>query len=72
IPKKIIKMSQRLETLLPEAEVSILQVNTSNHLATASNDKSRPPISILPDDPKHVIKMVLERFSHLSLKYSNE
>jgi len=56
---------------LPEAEVSI---PTSNHLVTASDNKSRPPISILPEDSKekqnHVIKMILEQFQNLYLKYS--
>lgn len=46
----------------------ISQVNISN--------KSRPSISVLPGDPEkkraHVINMVLERFSYLTLKYSNE
>ncbi|RIB00408.1 hypothetical protein C2G38_2150884, partial [Gigaspora rosea] len=53
---------------LPDTEVSISHVNTSN--------KSQPPIFTLPDDPKekqaHIIKMVLDRFSRLSLKYSNK
>ncbi|CAG8564318.1 5722_t:CDS:2, partial [Ambispora gerdemannii] len=52
---------------LPNTEVSISQINTSN--------KSRPSISVLPDDPKekqkHVIKMALERFPVLSLKYKH-
>ncbi|CAG8673095.1 8219_t:CDS:1, partial [Paraglomus brasilianum] len=56
---------------LPDTEVSI---PTSSHLVSASDNKSRPPISILPDDPKekqkHVIKMILEQFRNLSLKYS--
>ncbi|RIB11845.1 hypothetical protein C2G38_2202369 [Gigaspora rosea] len=44
----------------------ISQVNVSN--------KSRPSISVLPGDPEkkqaHVIKMVLERFSYLTLKHN--
>ena len=43
---------------------------------TASDNKSRPPISILPNDPeekrKAVINKVLEQFPYLSSKYSNE
>ncbi|CAG8842745.1 39609_t:CDS:1, partial [Gigaspora margarita] len=46
----------------------IFQINISN--------KSRSPISVLPVDPKkkrnHVIKMVLEQFPYLTLKYSNK
>ncbi|CAG8831428.1 35063_t:CDS:2, partial [Gigaspora margarita] len=46
----------------------ISQVNTFN--------KTRLPISVLPDDPEekrnHIIKMVLEQFPYLTLKYSNE
>ncbi|CAG8590839.1 3252_t:CDS:10, partial [Ambispora gerdemannii] len=55
---------------LPEAEVSI---STSSHLVTISDNKSRPSISILPDDPeekrKSVINKVLEQFPYLSSKY---
>ena len=43
---------------------------------TASDNKSRPPISILPDDleekRKSVINKVLEQFPYLSSKYSNK
>jgi len=56
---------------LPEAEVSI---STSSHLVSASDNKSRPSISILPDDPeekrKSVIDKVLKQFPYLSSKYS--
>ncbi|CAG8577818.1 10796_t:CDS:2 [Ambispora gerdemannii] len=49
---------------LPDTEVSISQVNTSNHLVSTSDNNSRPPISILPNDPeekqKSVINKVLE------------
>ena len=52
---------------LPEAEVII---PTSSHLVTTSDNKFRPPISILPDDPeekrKSVINNVLEQFPYLS------
>ncbi|CAG8630284.1 3911_t:CDS:2, partial [Ambispora gerdemannii] len=41
---------------LPEAEVSI---PTSNHLVTASDNKSRPPILILPEDSKEKQNQVL-------------
>ena len=41
---------------------------------TASDNNSRPPISILPDDPEEkrqfVINKVLKQFRNLSLKYS--
>ncbi|CAG8628659.1 7008_t:CDS:2, partial [Ambispora gerdemannii] len=56
---------------LPNTEASVPSpsyVNISN--------KFRPSISVLPDDlkekKKHVIKMALEQFPILSLKYSNE
>ncbi|CAG8595213.1 5795_t:CDS:2, partial [Ambispora gerdemannii] len=55
---------------LPEAEVSI---PISNHLVTVSDNKSRSPISILPEDSKekqnHIIKIILKQFRNLSLKY---
>ena len=61
---------------LPDTEVSISQVNTSNHLVSTSDNNSRPPISILPDDPeekrKSVINKVLEQFPYLSSTYSNK
>ena len=50
------------------------KISSEIQLIKDAPTKSRPHISILPDDPKerqkHVIKMVLERFSRLSLKYS--
>ncbi|CAG8766199.1 13038_t:CDS:1, partial [Gigaspora rosea] len=62
------------------------QVSDSSISANSETEISMPPISqvnisnkslsVLPDDPEkkrtHVIKMVLERFSCLTLKYSNK
>ncbi|CAG8438898.1 9106_t:CDS:2 [Cetraspora pellucida] len=65
------KARNSASTKLPEAEVSI---STSSHLVSASDNKSRPSISILPDDPeekrKSVIDKVLKQFPYLSSKYS--
>ncbi|CAG8840646.1 32119_t:CDS:2 [Gigaspora margarita] len=67
---------------LPEAEVNASTEETESRVSDSANsetevnisNKSRPPISVLPNDPeekqKHVIKMVLEQFRNLSLKYS--
>ncbi|RHZ80850.1 hypothetical protein Glove_131g96 [Diversispora epigaea] len=64
----------------PETEVSApsetkVSISTESHISNSPTPtKSRPPITELPDDPKekqkHVIKMALERFPVLSLKYS--
>ncbi|CAG8820889.1 28515_t:CDS:2, partial [Gigaspora margarita] len=61
---------------LPETEVSIsTESHVSNSLPPYEN-KTRLPISILPEDPKekqkHVIKMVLKRFTNLSFKHSSK
>src|SRR5207244_4543139 len=51
------------------------QISTKCNIHTSSN-KSRLPISILPEDPeekrKHIIGLVLERFPYLSLSDSDE
>jgi len=48
--------------------------STSSSGQARSSNKSRLPISILPDDPeekrKSIIKKVLEQFPYLPLKYS--
>ncbi len=58
----------------PKAEVST-SFTTSSSQINKSN-KSRLPISILPEDPeekrKHIIGLVLERFPYLSLSDSDE
>ncbi|CAJ0838160.1 5856_t:CDS:2, partial [Entrophospora sp. SA101] len=59
------------------SEVEVSEVSTSLPETETINisNKSRPSISVLPDDPKekqkHVIKMVLEKAPNLSLKYSS-
>ncbi|CAG8453054.1 14752_t:CDS:2 [Cetraspora pellucida] len=62
------------ELARPKTEVSVSSENTKANVSKQST--SQPPIFTLPDDPKekqaHIIKMVLDRFSHLSLKYSNK
>ncbi|CAG8446556.1 10837_t:CDS:10 [Acaulospora colombiana] len=69
-----IKASEEAKKVLPETEINVLPSDTKTNVNKPL--VSRPPISILPDDPKekqkHVIKMALERFPVLSLKYSNE
>ncbi|CAG8853099.1 30576_t:CDS:2, partial [Gigaspora margarita] len=72
---------------LPEAEINASTEETKSRVSDSSisansetevniSNKSRPPISVLPVDPEkkrnHVIKMVLEKFPYLTLKYSNE
>src|SRR5207248_8750900 len=52
------------------------QVNVPSIPQVRSSNKSRLPISILPEDPeekrKHIIGLVLERFPYLSLSDSDE
>ncbi|CAG8770736.1 20729_t:CDS:1, partial [Gigaspora margarita] len=62
-------VSAVLEKVL-ETEVNVALERDS----LVTSNKSRPPLSILPEDQKekqkHVIKLVLEQFRNLSLKYS--
>ncbi|PKK63299.1 hypothetical protein RhiirC2_143152 [Rhizophagus irregularis] len=53
------------------------EVSTSSTISSSkigSSNKTRLPISILPNDPKekqkHVIGLMLKQFSYLSLEYS--
>ncbi|RHZ87881.1 hypothetical protein Glove_29g91 [Diversispora epigaea] len=65
-----------------KAEVDVMpkKVSSENRISVSASpsceNKTRPPISVLPEDPeekqKHVIKMALEQIPSLSLKYSNE
>ncbi|CAG8790753.1 22763_t:CDS:2, partial [Gigaspora margarita] len=66
-----------------EAEVSMSNTPDSPisrkldiNVTSSTKNKTRPSISTLPGDPeekrKHIIKIVLDRFPYLSLKYSNE
>jgi len=60
-----------------ESPVSDLPKNQISESAPPPyENKTRPPISILPEDPKEkrkcVIKMVLEKIPNLSLNYSNK
>ncbi|CAG8806144.1 36751_t:CDS:2 [Gigaspora margarita] len=72
---------------LPEDEVNASTEETKSRVSDSSisansetevnvSNKSRLPISILPNNPeekrKHVIKMVLERFTNLSFKRSSK
>ncbi|PKB99860.1 hypothetical protein RhiirA5_429066 [Rhizophagus irregularis] len=60
--------------------VNLLKAEVSTSFTTSSqinkSNKFRLPISILPDDPeekrKHIIGLVLERFSYLFLSNSGE
>ena len=58
----------------PKAEVSTSSTTSSSQIN--KSNKSRLPISILPEDPeekrKHIIGLVLERFPYLSLVDSDE
>ena len=58
----------------PKAEVSTSSTTSSSQIN--KSNKSRLPISILPDDSeekrKHIIGLVLERFPSLSLSDSSE
>ncbi|PKB96599.1 hypothetical protein RhiirA5_434561 [Rhizophagus irregularis] len=58
----------------PKAEVSTSSTTSSSQIN--KSNKSRLPISILPEDPeekrKHIIGLVLERFPSLSLNDSSE
>ena len=75
-----LKASEETKKVLPETGINVLPSDTkTNVIASQPQAKppvSRPPISILPDDPKekrnHVIKMVLEKVPNLSLNYSNK
>ncbi|PKY60727.1 hypothetical protein RhiirA4_431335, partial [Rhizophagus irregularis] len=57
-------------------QLSEAVINTSSVPQVILSNKSRLPISILPEDPeekrKHIIGLVLERFPYLSLVDSNE
>ncbi|RHZ86728.1 hypothetical protein Glove_46g14 [Diversispora epigaea] len=65
---------------IAEASISIEFISTvskkSPEAEVSTSNKSRPPISVLLEDPeekrKRVIEMILERFSYLSLKYSDK
>ncbi|CAG8659556.1 13646_t:CDS:2, partial [Ambispora gerdemannii] len=69
-----LKTSEKTNKVLPETGINVLPSDTKiNVIALQPQAKplvSRPPISILPDDPKekrnHVIKMVLEKMVSLS------
>ena len=69
-----IKTSEDTKKVLPETGINVLPSYTKTDVINPP--VSRPPISILPDDPKekrnHVIKMVLEKVPNLSLNYSNK
>jgi hypothetical protein len=69
-----IKASKEAKKILLETEINVSPSDTKTNVIKPP--VSRPQISILPEDPKekqkHVIKMALEQFSVLSLKYSNE
>ncbi|CAJ0630248.1 16586_t:CDS:2 [Entrophospora sp. SA101] len=58
---------------LPETEVSALPEKVSSEIQVNTSNKSRPPISTLPDDPeekrKCVIEMALEWCPYLSLDH---
>ncbi|CAG8609450.1 10716_t:CDS:1, partial [Acaulospora morrowiae] len=67
------------QSKLPEIEVSApieteISVVSDTKVNVNISNKSRPSISILPEDSKekqnYVIKMILEQFQNLSLKYS--
>jgi hypothetical protein len=58
---------------LPKSQVSVPFTTSSGQVV--SSNKSRPPLSILPDYPeekrKHAIRLVLERFSYLFFRGRN-
>ncbi|KAF0478026.1 hypothetical protein F8M41_024111 [Gigaspora margarita] len=77
------KASEEAKKVLLETEINTFskKVSSENQMSVAfervslvTSNKSRPPISILPEEPKekqkHVIKMVLKQFQNLFLKYS--
>ena len=57
-----------------KSQVSVPSASSSNQIS--KSNKSRLPISILPEDlekkRKHIIGLVLERFSYLSLSDSDK
>src|SRR5437764_15431838 len=57
-----------------KSQVSVSSITSSSQIN--KSNKSRLPISILPEDPKekqkHIIGLVLERFPSLSLSDSSE
>ncbi|CAG8625089.1 9234_t:CDS:2 [Paraglomus brasilianum] len=67
-----IKTSEDTKKVLPETGINVLPSYTKTDVINPP--VSRPPISILPDDPeekrKSVINKVLEQFPYLSSKYS--
>ena len=69
-----IKASEEAKKVLPETGINVLPSDTKTNIIKPL--VSRPPISILPDDPeekqKSVINKVQKQFPYLSSKYSNK